>query len=115
MDRNGCSSALGTGQGTQGGVAFLSSAFDAVVGVMTAMRPLRRECDRLMGRYVAGVADAGDRHGYQMARVRLLMLESVNRGVRHTGPADEVLADRCRLTFDALVNHGDPFPEPQPS
>lgn len=102
----------------QGGVAeveCLSTVIEAVVGVLTAMRPLRRERERLMRRHVSGMADADDLHRYRMTRLRLLMLESANRGVRHPLRAAEVLADRSRLTFDALVDRTDPFPEPQPS
>jgi hypothetical protein len=97
------------------GVESFGAAIEAVVGVLTRMRPLRRECDLLMKRHVAGLADAEDLHRYQMARLRLLMLESANRGVRHPMRAAEVLADRSKLTFDAMVDHNDPFPEPQPS
>jgi hypothetical protein len=103
---------------TQGGVAgagCLGTAIEAVVGMLTDMRPLRRERDRLMGRWQAGTADVEDLHDYQMTRLRLLMLDSANRGVRQPLRTTEVLEHRERLTFHAMVDRTDPFPEPQPS
>ncbi|TCK20755.1 hypothetical protein [Pseudonocardia endophytica] len=98
-----------------GGAVGLVSAIEAVVGVLADMRPLRRERDRLMGRWTAGVADAEDLREYQMARLRLMMLDSANRGVRQPLRTTEVLEARERLAFHAMVDRTDPFPEPQPS
>lgn len=111
MYRDGRTSIQGGGVEAAG----LGTAIEAVVGVLTAMRPIRRECDRLMGRYEAGAAGAADLRDYRMARLRLLMLQSANRGARHPLRTAEVLADRSRLTFHALVERSDQFPEPQPS
>ena len=111
MDRGGRK----PGQGGDDGIGVPGTAYDAVVGMLTAMRPLQRERADLMRRHEAGLAEADDLHRYRMARLRLLMLEAANRGVRPPRRAEAVLAERARLTFDALVDRRDQYPEPQPS
>lgn len=111
MDRDGRTSV----QCGDVGVERFGAAIEAVIGVLTRMRPLHRERDLLMERHEAGLADAEDLRRYRMVRLRLLMLDSSNRGVRHPLRTADVLADRARLTFDAMVDRSDQFPEPQPS
>ena len=94
------------------GVDGIGAVIDAVASVLTAMRPLRRVCERLLA---TGLARPDDLHRYQMTRLRLLMMESANRGAGCPQGAGEVLAQRSLLEFHALVAHTGQFPEPQPS